>query len=439
VRRSGVALEPAGEIDGAGVGRFRLFHAPGMLAPASLYLVEHEGYFGRPGLYGDGGGEFGDNLERYAFFSRAVLESVIALGLPADVIHANDWHTALVPAHLRRLYADHPRLGASVAIFTIHNLAFQGRFPASRLGATGLPPDVFHIGGIEYFGGINLMKGGIVFSKAVTTVSPRYAAEIRTPEFGEGLDGLLRERSSALHGILNGIDDEVWNPATDRHLPARYGPGALGGKRTCKQELAGEARLAVSPDAPLAGMVTRMTSQKGTDIVLGVADDLLRLGVGLVVLGSGDRHLEQGFRDLAGRHPDRVGVHIGYDEALSHRIEAGADLFLMPSRYEPCGLNQMYSLRYGTVPIVRATGGLDDTVRDPRDDVTNANGFKFPRPWGTDLVEAVGRAVATYRDTSAWERLRQVGMKEDFSWRASARKYSDLYRAAHVRLFSATL
>ncbi len=432
VRRSGIALEPAGEIDGGAVGRFRLFHAPGMLAPASLYLIEHDGYFGRSGLYGDAAGEFGDNLERYAFFSRAVLESVIALGLPADIVHANDWHTALVPTYLRRFYGDHSRLGASVPIFTIHNLAFQGRFAASKLAAAGLPSDVFHIGGVEYYGGINLMKAGIVFSKAVTTVSPRYAAEIRTPEFGEGLDGLLRERSPVLHGILNGIDDEAWNPATDRHLPARYNADALAGKQICKRELAGEAQLALAPGTPIAGIVTRMTSQKGTDIVLGVAEDLLRLGIGLVVLGSGDGHLEQGFRDLAGRHPDRVGVHIGYDEALSHRIEAGADLFLMPSRYEPCGLNQMYSLRYGTVPIVRATGGLDDTVRDPRDGVENANGFKFPRPWGTDLVEAVGRAVATYRDVRAWERLQQVGMKEDFSWRASARKYSELYRASRA-------
>jgi starch synthase len=433
VHRSGVALETVGEIDGLGIGKFRLFRAPEVLAPASLYLIEHDSYFGRAGLYGEGGVEYGDNLERYAFFSRAVLESVIALGLPADVIHANDWHTGLVPALLRRVYPNHPRLGGSVPIFTVHNLAFQGRFGADRLAVTGLPPDVLHIGGIEYYGGINLMKAGLVFAQAITTVSPRYAEEIRTPEFGEGLDGLLRERGADVHGILNGIDDEEWNPDADRHLPTRYGPETLAGKLDCKRALLAEARLQIGQDEPLAGMVTRLTHQKGSDIVLGVADDLLRLGIALVVLGSGDWHLEQGFQALAGRYPGRVGVHIGYDEPLSHRIEAGADMFLMPSRYEPCGLNQMYSLRYGTVPIVRATGGLDDTVRDPRDDHEHPNGFKFHRPWGTDLVEAVARALDVRRDRRAWERMQQTGMREDFSWRASARKYSELYRNERLK------
>jgi starch synthase len=433
VRRSGIAIEPAGEIAVLGIGKFRLFHAPDVLAPASVYLIEHDGYFERAGLYGEGGGEYGDNLERYAFFSRAVLESVIALGLPADVVHANDWHTGLVPALLRRVYPNHPRLRASVPIFTIHNLAYQGRFGADRLAVTGLPADVLHIGGIEYYGGINLMKAGIVFAQAITTVSPRYAEEIRTPEFGEGLDGLLRERGGNLHGILNGIDDDEWNPAADRHLPVRYGPQTLAGKHDCRRALVAEARLQVADDVVLAGMVTRLTHQKGSDIVLGVADDLLRLGIALVVLGSGDWHLEEGFRALAGRYPGRVAVNIGYDAPLSHRIEAGVDLFLMPSRYEPCGLNQMYSLRYGTVPIVRATGGLDDTVRDPRDDRERPNGFKFHRPWGTDLVEAVARALDLRREPLAWERMQQTGMREDFSWPASARKYGELYRTERLK------
>jgi starch synthase len=428
VRRLGVALESAGEVDlPQWGGRFRVFHAPGALAPASLYLIENDAYFDRPGLYGEWGGEYGDNLERFSFFSRAALETVAALGLPAAIVHGNDWHTGLVPALLATVYGAHPVLGSVASVFTIHNLAYQGRFPAHRLPVTGLPASVFHMDGVEYYGEINLMKAGIVYSRVITTVSPRYAEEIRTPEFGEGLDGLLRARAADLVGITNGIDDETWNPTTDRHLPARYGAGALDGKRVCKQALIAEMGLKVSLDAPLAGMVTRLSAQKGCDILLGVADDALRLGLGLVVLGSGDRGLEDGFRALAVRHAERVGVRIGFDEPLFHRIEAGCDLFLMPSRYEPCGLDQMYSLRYGTVPVVRATGGLDDTVRDPEEDAENPNGFKFRRPWGTDLVAAIGRAVATYRDRSRWEWMVRTGMAEDFSWRRSARRYGELY------------
>jgi starch synthase len=429
VRRRGVTLEAAGEIDmPSGEGRVRIFHAPDALAPASLYLVENDRYFDRPGLYGEWGGEYADNLERFSFFSRAAVEAIAALGLPAAVVHANDWHTGLVPAFLRTLYVDHPALGRAAPVFTIHNLAYQGRFPVYRFSATGLPWSTFHVDGIEYYGGTNLMKAGIVYSRAITTVSPRYAAEIRTPEFGEGLDGLLRARGADLVGILNGIDDETWNPMTDRHLVARYGPAALGGKRVCKESLVAEMGLRIAADVPLVGMVTRLSAQKGCDIVVGVAEQVLGLGVALVVLGSGERSLEDSLRALATRHSDRVAVRIGFDEGLAHRIEAGADLFLMPSRYEPCGLNQMYSLRYGTVPVVRATGGLDDTVRDPNEDPDHPNGFKFPRPWGTDVVAALERATAAYRDRGRWERMMRTGMAEDFSWRRSARSYADLYR-----------
>jgi starch synthase len=428
VRRRQLALGAACEIAMARGGRVRVFHAPGALAPASLYLIEHDGYFDRPGLYGDVGGEYGDNLERFGFFSQAVLETVAAFGLPADVVHANDWHTGSVPALLKTVYAGHPLLGQAASVFTIHNLAYQGRFAGERLPATGLPWSVFHVDGVEDYGGINLMKAGIAYARAITTVSPRYAEEIRTPELGEGLDGLLRARAPDLHGILNGIDDETWNPETDHHLPARYGATALDGKHVCKQGLLAEVGLPIVADAPCVGMVTRLNSQKGGDIVLGVADDLLRLGVGLVFLGSGEGHLEHGFRELGARRPDRVAVRIGFDESLSHRIEAGADMFLMPSRREPCGLNQMYSLRYGTIPVVRATGGLADTVRDPDEDSEHPNGFKLERPWGTDLVAAVGRAVHAFRDTRRWQEMMRTGMAEDFSWRVSARRYSALYR-----------
>ncbi|MBI2963697.1 MAG: glycogen synthase GlgA [Deltaproteobacteria bacterium] len=428
VRRRGVELEHAATVDVPGHGPgFRVWRAAGVLDPAALYLVEHDPFFDRPGLYGERGGDYDDNLERFAFFSRAVLEAILALDLPADVVHANDWHTALVPAHLRWFFAGHPRLRAAATVFTIHNLAFQGRFAAERLPSTGLPPAAFHMDGIEYYGRINLMKAGIAYSRAITTVSPRYAAEICTPELGEGLDGLLRARAADLRGILNGIDTEAWNPSIDRHLPARYAAGALGGKRICKHGLVAELGLGISLDTPLVGMVTRLTLQKGCDLVLGAAAELLRQGVGLAVLGSGDPWLEEGFRNLAGAHPGRVAVRIGYDESLSHRIEAGADLFLMPSRYEPCGLNQMYSLRYGTVPVVRATGGLDDTVRDADEDPRRGNGFKFREPRGDELAAALRRAVRAYHEPARWERLQQTGMAEDFSWSLSARRYAEIY------------
>jgi len=430
VRSRDVSLEHAADVDlPMWGGRFRVFRAPGAIAPAELYLIEHDGFFDRPALYGEWGGEYGDNLERFSFFSRAAIAAIAALSPRAAIVHANDWHTGLVPALLATVYGDHPSLGSIASVFTIHNLAYQGRFSADRLPVTGLPWSTFTIDGVEYYGGINLMKAGIVHAHKITTVSPRYAEEVRTPEFGEGLDGLLRARAADLVGILNGIDDEVWNPATDRHLPARYGPGALDGKRVCKQALIAELGLRIALDAPLAGMVTRLSAQKGADILLGVADDVLRLGTGLTILGSGDRGLEDAFRSLAARHPDRVGVHIGFDEPLSHRIEAGCDLFLMPSRYEPSGLNQMYSLRYGTIPVVRATGGLADTVRDPEEDRERPNGFTFLRPWGTDLVGAVARALATYRQPEPWQRMMGTGMSEDFSWRRSAQRYSELYAA----------
>jgi starch synthase len=428
VRQRGVKLEAAGEVDLPGSGRFRVHHAPGVLAPASLYVVEHDGYFDRPGLYGEWGGEYGDNLERFSFFCRATLEAIAALGFPAAVIHANDWHCALIPALLKTTYANHRVLRESAAVFTIHNLAYQGRFAGSGLPTTGLPWSTFHMNGVEYYGGINLMKAGIAYADFITTVSPRYADEIRTAEFGEGLDGLLRARGTSLVGILNGIDEQAWNPATDRHLASRYGAQALAGKRVCKEVLIAESRLPVSPDVPLVGMVTRLNAQKGVDIVFGVIDEVLDCGVALFLLGSGDPGLEGWARDVGRRRADRVATHIGFDEALAHRVEAGADMFLMPSRYEPSGLNQMYSLRYGTVPVVRATGGLEDTVRDPEDEPATANGFKFRRPWGSDLVAALGRAVAAYHDRPSWERLMRNGMAEDFSWRRSARLYGDLYR-----------
>ncbi len=434
VRDRSIELSLAGEarVPAPG-GRFRIFLASGQVDSARLYLIEHDGFFDRSGIYGDSRGDYADNLERFSFFSRAVVEAILALDVPVEILHCNDWHTGLIPAYLRTLYAGEERLRQAAKIFTIHNLAYQGRFPGARLPVTGLPWSVLTIEGLEFYGDLNLLKSGIVFSDVVTSVSPRYAAEIRTPELGEGLDGILRARESVLHGILNGIDDERWNPSCDPFLPAPYGPSRLSGKRRCKAALLAELGLQLSPDAPLLAMISRLTWQKGCDIVLGAAEEILQLAVpsggepGLVLLGSGDEWLEQGYRSLASRHPHRVAVRIGFDEALAHRIEAGADIFLMPSRYEPCGLNQMYSLRYGAVPVVRATGGLDDTVRDTLENGNAANGFKFREPRGEELVQALARSLSLYSDRSRWRRLMRRGMTEDFSWRHSAARYAALY------------
>ncbi len=428
VRERVAALSPVGAIHVPGYGGpFRVLAAREPLEPATLYLIEHDYFFDRDGVYGDFFGTFGDNLERFSFFSRAVIEATVALDLRPDLVHANDWHTGVLPALLRTAYGGDRRLASVKTVFTIHNLAFQGRFPGAALPVTGLPWSVFHLEGVEYYGLVNLMKAGIVFADVVTAVSPRYSQEITTPEFGEGLDGLLRSRGTKLHGILNGIDYELWNPATDPHLPAHFHAGQFAGKRRCKEALLAELGLVFPANLPLAGMISRLSSQKGVDIALGVAEDILRTGVALVVLGSGDRHLEQWLRSLAERHPGRVAARIGFDEALAHRIEAGVDIFLMPSRYEPCGLNQMYSLRYGTVPLVRGTGGLDDTVHDPEEEPGLANGFKFREPRGDQLAATLLRAVATYYDRPLWRELMRRGMKEDFSWRRSAARYAELY------------
>jgi starch synthase len=440
VRRSGLAMRTIGEIAVPGFGdRVPVHVANRGKDEPELYLVEHDGFFRRPSLYGDAFGDYPDNLERFAFFSRAVLEAVDAFEIRADVFHCNDWHTALVGAYRRTLYRERPRLRSSGILFTIHNLAYQGRFPADRLPATILPPSLFRFEWLEFFGQLNLMKAGIVFADAISTVSPGYAAEILTPEYGAGLDAVLRFRREDLHGILNGIDTDTWNPETDPHLAARYGRDDLSGKERCREALLHELRVGLGADAPLVAMVSRLTWQKGSDIVLATAPEILRVGgrdapsPGFVLLGSGDAGLEKGFRELAERHPGRVGIRIGFDEALAHRIEAGADLFLMPSRYEPSGLNQMYSLRYGTVPVVRACGGLADTVQEVSSDGSSGNGFRFVEPTGVDLLAALTRAFGFFRDTETWRAIARRGMAEDHSWRRSAQEYATLYEDVRRR------
>jgi starch synthase len=370
------------------------------------------------GPYQDGhGDDWTDNGLRFGLLSKvaAMLGSAQSpLRWRPDILHCNDWPTALAPVFLAG------QAQRSRAVMTIHNLAFQGNFDPQLMDRLGVAPEHFSIEGLEFYGRMSFLKGGIAYADAVTTVSPTYAGEIQTPQFGCGLDGLLRKRRDALLGILNGIDGAAWNPASDVLIAQRYDAATLERKSENKAALQRRMGLLADPDVALLGQVGRMTHQKGSDLLLAAAEELAAMGQ-IVVLGSGERGYERALRDLAERHPGRISVQVGFDEELAHLIEAGADLFLMPSRYEPCGLNQMYSQRYGTPPIVRATGGLADTVTD------GVTGFVFEEAASTALVAAVRRGVAAYREPGRWKELQRAGMSRDFSWNAAARRYADLY------------
>lgn len=400
--------------------------------PVPVYLVASDPFFDRPGLYGESGADYPDNLERFTVFGRGVLALLRHLAWPPHVLHGQDWQTALLPVWLRTEPRD-PVLVETATLLTIHNLAYQGLFPSQRLPATGLGWDLFTIDGLEFYGKINLLKGGIIFADLLSTVSEQYAREIQTPEFGCGLDGVLRQRAGGLIGILNGVDYSAWDPAIDPHIPARYTPDDLSGKQTCKAHLQRAQGLAVGAAAPLLGMVSRLVDQKGLDLVASTLDAMLGLGAQLVLLGTGDPRYHALFQQMHERAPDTVAVTLGFDDGLAHRIEAGVDIFLMPSRYEPSGLNQLYSLRYGTVPVVRKTGGLADTVVDATPEAIargSATGFVFDAYAPEVFLEAVRRAVGTFRDPRVWRRLQQAGMRQDFSWRRSAARYVEGYRRA---------
>jgi starch synthase len=391
-------------------------------------LIDVPELFDRPGLYGAGNQDFPDNAVRFAVLSRAALEYARRRGVRPDVIHAHDWQTGLVAAYQKMLFAQDPVIGGVPAVFTIHNLAFQGIFGREALTSIGLGWEVFNPEALEYWGNISLLKGGVNFSERITTVSPTYAREILTPEFGFGMDGVLRRRAADLVGILNGIDTERWNPQTDAFAP-HYSADDLAAKRNAKRALLAEVKLptdAAAMERPVIGLISRLTDQKGFDLIAGAIESLLALDATWVMLGSGASHFEELLRRAAVRHPDRVSSTIGFDERLAHLIEAGADMFLMPSRFEPCGLNQIYSLRYGTVPIVRATGGLEDTVIDA--DRPGGNGIKFAEATPGALLAAVRRALDLFGDRPRWQALQRAGMKTDPSWDVSAREYVKVYR-----------
>jgi starch synthase len=392
-----------------------------------FFFVDYPPFFDREGLYGTASGDFPDNAERFALFCRAVLEGSKILGVP-DVFHCHDWQAALVPVLLRTQYAEDPAFRDAGTVFTIHNMGYQGLFPPEILPLLMLPWDLFTIAKMEYFGNVNFLKGALVYSDMITTVSRRYSQEIQTTEFGFGLEGVLRDRAQNLVGILNGVDYDEWNPQTDKFIAAHYSSDDLSGKRECKQDLLQSfGMMGADLNRPVIGIVSRFAAQKGFDLIGQVIDRLALEDVLLMVLGSGDKLYEEMFLRLARRVPEKVAVRVAYDNALAHKVEAGADILLMPSRYEPSGLTQLYCLKYGTVPIVRATGGLDDTI-DPWDVRTKkGTGFKFQEYSGEALLRAIHQALPLYRDSESWQRLMRNGMSKDFSWRVSAREYIRVY------------
>jgi starch synthase len=412
-----------------------------MLNGVRYFFVDDPGYFDRDGIYGGSAGDFPDNAERYSEFCRATIE-IAKHVWPADVIHCHDWQTALVPTLLRSLYAPDPLVKDLPVIFTIHNLGYQGQFPRAVLDRAGIPPEVYHPAGLEYYGDVNLLKGGLVYSDYLTTVSKKYAEEIQTPEFGYGLDGVVRSRRDHVVGILNGVDYSVWNPEKDKLIAATYSAKDLTGKHACKKELL--EIFGLSPEhqsSPVLGIVSRFADQKGFDLIAAVAKELMLEDIILTILGTGERRYEELVKTLADEFPGRVGVRIAYDNQLAHKIEAGADMFLMPSRYEPCGLNQIYSLKYGTVPIVRATGGLDDTVESFDVEHGTGTGFKFEAYTGAALLDAVRQALHHYTDERIWKRIQLNGMAKDFSWKRPATEYAKLYKTARLarnQIFVAT-
>lgn len=394
------------------------------------YFVDCPELFEREGLYGAGGVDYPDNAERFGLYCRAVLEATKQLGVP-EVFHVHDWQAALIPIYLRTVYAADPLLSRAGVVLTIHNAAYQGAFPPETTEQLLFPWEIFTLDKVEQFGNFNFLKGGLVYSDILTTVSRKYAEEIQTPEFGEGLDGVLRGRATDLRGILNGVDYVQWNPATDPNLAAHYTPENLAGKQECRADLLEAFGLAnVEDSTPVFGIVSRFAAQKGFDLVEQIAGELSELNVAVVALGAGERKYEKFFRDWAFWNKANVAVRIGYDNALAHKIEAGADIFLMPSLYEPCGLNQIYSLKYGTVPVVRATGGLDDTIEEWNPEQRTGTGFKFKGLRAEDLWAAIERTLVAFEDKASWKRLMLNGMAQDYDWEKAAREYVAVYEEA---------
>ena len=388
-----------------------------------FYFIDYPPFFERDALYGTATGDYPDNAERFALYSRAVLEASKQLGVP-DVFHCHDWQSALIPMLLRTVYADDPAFRGVPVVFTIHNIGYQGLFPPDTLPLLGLPWDLFTMDKLEFFGKVNFLKGALVFSDFVTTVSKKYSQEIQTSEYGFGLEGVLRSRAATVTGILNGVDYNEWSPEKDKFIKAKYSPADLAGKAVCKQDLLTEFGCTdPTSKLPVIGIVSRFAAQKGFDLISQIMDRLAREEMIICALGSGDKEYQDMFTRMHQQFPNKIMVKVAYDNTIAHKIEAGADMFLMPSRYEPCGLNQIYSLKYGTVPVVRATGGLDDTIDNWDPKTQKGTGFKFSEYTGEALLKTIQTAIAAYKDKAGWQQLMRNGMGRDFSWDASAKEY----------------
>ena len=402
-----------------------------IFSQSSAYFIECEEFFAREELYGTPEGDYADNASRFVFFSRGILETCKALNLKPDVIHCNDWQTGLVPLYLKTIYRTDKFFTNTASILTIHNLGYQGLFPSSEMPLTGLGWELFNPEGIEFYGKVNFLKAGIISADILNTVSNTYSKEILSKEFGCGLDGVLRNRVRDLYGVINGIDYEEWDPSRDDFIPAKYSHGDISGKAFCKKELMKSLfRPLDNLDAeriPLIGMVGRLSAQKGLDLVLQSVNELLSMGVKLVILGKGDEIFHRSLSEIAKRYKGKVSVTIGFEEALAHRIYAGSDFFLMPSRYEPCGLGQLIALRYGCIPIARKTGGLVDTVQDYEPLTSKGTGFLFSDYTPSAMQEAVKRALCVYTDKDKFQGMIVNGMQMDFSWKKSAKRYIKFY------------
>jgi starch synthase len=394
-----------------------------------VYFVGNESYFSRNPIYGTRHGDYPDNAERFIFFCRSVLETCKSIGFQPDIIHCNDWQTGLVPVYLKTVYAGDKWFQNTRTVFSIHNLGYQGNFPSSELKTAGLPFSIFTPAGVEFYNHFSFLKSALVFADLLTTVSPTYAKEIQTKAFGFKMDGILRKRSQDLYGILNGVDYQEWNPETDPSIEKNYTSKNGAGKSACKRKLADLFSLTIEDDTPLFSMVTRLSSQKGVDLVIEILGDLLGEGAAFVLLGSGDSMYEVYFSKLSKQNSDRVGVRIGFDENLAHQILAGSDFLLMPSQYEPCGLTQMYSLKYGTVPVVRSVGGLADSITEFNQKTLKGTGFKFKTFTPDHLRRAVQKALSVYRKKDRWQKLTANDMNADFGWGKAAKKYCQLYQS----------
>ena len=419
--RSGIPLKM-----GANVSTFDIYFIK--YKNTKFYFIKSDDLYNRDGLYGTPKGDHGDNALRFGFFSRAVLESLPFIGEP-DILHCNDWQSGLIPFYLKHSYEKRLDPKKIKVLFTIHNMAYQGLFKPDVMDELDLPKEFFTMEGYEFYGKLSLIKSGIVYSDAISTVSEGYAKEIVTEEFGCGLDGILRTRQNDLYGIVNGADYSTWDPKTDRFITKNYTKETIGLKLESKKDLAKEFDIEFDESKPVIGMITRLAEQKGVDLVVSGMERLLSMGVNFVILGTGDERYNSLFKDFSGKYKGRAGAMVAFNNPIAHKIEAGCDMFLMPSRYEPCGLNQMYSLKYGTIPVVRDTGGLRDTIEDYDAAAKKGNGFKFSSPNTEEMLKAVKRAVDIFKDKPAWKALQLNALKYDLSWNRSAKKYAELYKA----------